>query len=253
MYEEVDMDKKLKENFLEKWNKYFGQADLPLVFYYTNEDVVGIKLKPPLAHRCVFLDIMRAKRGKPVAFDRESTGCSGGKRYFGFTKEIMPDFEYFLSCGKKGLEGERYKKNPDIVREVMKRMPTFEAPGQYIVFKRFDLIEEEEIPEVVIFFDVPDVISGLFTLANFDRIEENVKAPFGSGCSSIVLYPYLEKMSKDPKCILGSFDISARPYINRNMLSFSVPFSRFQEMVRNMDESFLITKSWERIRKRIGR
>jgi uncharacterized protein (DUF169 family) len=248
---EGEMDGELKRQFLDKWEKYFGKANLPVVFYYTDEDMGHIKPKPPVGHRCVFMDVMKASRGKPIALDKDSIGCAGGKRYLGFSKEIMPDFEYFLSCGKEGLQGERYKKSPEIVREIMKRMPTFEAPARYIVFKRIDLLDEAERPEVVIFFDTPDVISALFTLANFDKIEDNVKVPFGAGCSSIVLYPYLERSSPDPKCILGSFDISARSYLNKHMLSFSLPFERFKEMVQNMDKSFLITKSWERIKRRI--
>ncbi len=104
---------------------------------------------------------------------------------------------------------------------------------------------------MVIFFDAPDVISGLFTLANFYVIEDNVGSPFSAGCSTLVLYPYLERYSPNPKCILGSFDISARLHINKNMLSFSLPFERFKKMVQNMDQSFLTTKSWERIKRRI--
>ncbi|MCX7856737.1 MAG: DUF169 domain-containing protein [Deltaproteobacteria bacterium] len=245
------MDKIKKEEFLKKWSEYFPNANLPIVFYYTNEDRNHMKIKHNATHRCVFIDIMKALKGKTIVFDKESTGCMGGKIYFGFSKEIMPDFEYFLSCGKKGLEGERYKKTPELVREFMKNMPTFDAPGRYIIFKRIDMLEDGEVPEAVIFFDFPDVISGLFTLANFDRAEDNVRVPFGSGCSSIVFYPYLEKFSRDPKCILGSFDVSARPYMRKDYMSFSIPFQRFVQMLENMDESFLITKSWEEIKKRI--
>ena len=28
------MDQQLKKTFVEKWKKYFGNADLPFVFYY---------------------------------------------------------------------------------------------------------------------------------------------------------------------------------------------------------------------------
>jgi len=85
------------------------------------------------------MDIIKVLKGKPIALDKDSIGCMGGKRYLGFSKEIMPDFEYFLSYGKEGLEGERYKKSPETGKEIMKRMPTFEAPAGYIVFKRIDL------------------------------------------------------------------------------------------------------------------
>ena len=63
-----------------------------------------------------------------MSFSEGSLGCFGGKKYFGFSQRIMPNFEYFLSCGIPGeLEGERYKKSPEIVKAAMKRMPVFEA------------------------------------------------------------------------------------------------------------------------------
>jgi len=35
----------------------------------------------------------------------------------------MPHFEYFLSCGIPGkLEGERYKKSPELVKEFRARI-----------------------------------------------------------------------------------------------------------------------------------
>ena len=34
------------------------------------------------------------------------------------------------------LEGERYKKTPEMVKETMEGWPVFKAPGRFIVFKR---------------------------------------------------------------------------------------------------------------------
>jgi hypothetical protein len=47
------------------------------------------------------------------------------------------------------------------------------------------------------------------------------------------------------------FDISARPFVDKYELSFSVPMKKLETMVNNMDESFLITGSWGKIKKRI--
>jgi len=49
------------------------------------------------------------------------------------------------------------------------------------------------------------------------------------------------------------FDVSARPCVPEMILTFSVPMKRFEVMVRNMDESFLITGSWDRVKNRIKR
>ena len=112
------------------------------------------------------------------------------------------------------MEGERYKKSPAIVKEVMKNMPSFKAPAEYIVFKRWDKIDAYDNPDVVIFFAPPDVLSGVFTLASFDEIEpEGVFAPFAAGCSTIVTHPVFEKSAKRPRAVLGMFDVSARPSV----------------------------------------
>jgi len=131
-------------------------------------------------------------------------------------------------------------------------VPEFEAPGRFIVFKRWDMLEESDKPDVVVFFARPDVLSGFFTLANFDVGELNgVFCPFSAGCGYIVQYPYLEKESDCPRAVLGMFDVSARPFVFGDILSFSVPVNKFIMMVENMEESFLITGSWKKIQNRI--
>jgi hypothetical protein len=78
-------------------------------------------------------------------------GCFGGK-ISGFFNRLAPDFEYFLSCGIPGkLEGERYKKSPELVKELLERWPKFKAPARFIVFKRWDKLEVADNPDVVIF------------------------------------------------------------------------------------------------------
>lgn len=248
------MDAGFKQEFVERWKKYFRGAELPISFYYTDEPAGCERVKSPKGHVCVIGVLARVRMGRSLCFDADSIGCGGGKRYLGYTQEIMPDFEYFLSCGIPGkLEGERYKKSPGLVKEVMKRMPEFKAPRRFIVFKRWDSLGEADEPEVVIFFAQPDVLSGLFTLANFDELEPNgVFAPFSAGCGSIVQYPYLERDAARPRCVLGMFDVSARPWVPENTLSFAAPMTKFASMVSQMGESFLITPSWAKVRKRIS-
>jgi hypothetical protein len=182
-------------------------------------------------------------------------GCVGGKRYLGFESKLAPNFEFFLSYGIPGkLEGERYKKSPELVKEHMKHQRPSKAPGDYIVFKRFDKMENGDKPLVVIFFASPDVLSGIFTLANFDATQPNgVIAPFCAGCGSIVDFPLKELQSPEPRAVLGMFDVSARPCVPSTVLTFAVPWSKYVHMVDNMGESFLITKSWNKVRARMKR
>jgi len=247
------MDMQLKERFLERWKKYFDQADLPIAFYYSNESGNLELVKPPSGHQCFIGVLSSVRKGVSLSFNANSMGCPGGKRYVGFTEEIMPNFEYFLSCGIPGkLEGERYKKTPELVKEAVKKFPVFKAPAQFIIFKRWDKLDPADHPEVVIFFAPPDVLSGLFTLTNFDEAEPNgIFTPFAAGCGTIVQYPYLEKDSTRPRGVLGMFDVSARPFVPKETLSLALPMKKFQRMIENMDESFLITPSWDKVRGRI--
>ena len=47
------------------------------------------------------------------------------------------------------------------------------------------------------------------------------------------------------------FDVSARPYVKDGTLSFAAPLKKFERLVADMDESFLITGSWEKVARRI--
>lgn len=247
------MDLNMKAHFTAKWAEYFYGADLPFVFYYSDRSNDVPVISKPSGHQCLIGVLNKVRRGVPLCFNADSIGCGGGKRYLGYAKKIMPDFKYFLSCGiEGGMEGERYKKTPEIVTALMDKMPEFKAPAKYIIFKRWDQLTEEDHPEVVIFFAYPDLLSGLFTLAGFEEDHaEAVIAPFAAGCGSIVLYPYLEKQNHHQRAVIGMFDVSARPYIGRNELSFAIPMEKFERMIGDMDESFLITPSWEKVKNRL--
>jgi uncharacterized protein (DUF169 family) len=227
---------------------------MPIAFYYTDNAGDDKPFRVAEGQHCFIGDLAVVRQGQTLRFDTKSLACFGGKRYLGFTQNLMPNFEYFLSCGIPGkLEGERYKKTPELVKELLQSMPTFKAPAEFIVFKRWDLLEEADHPQVVIFFATPDVLSGLFTLANFDEpTNEAVFCPMGAGCGTIVQYPLKESQSDHPRAVLGMFDVSARPGVDPNSLTLAVPMQKFEQMVDNMDESFLITGSWEKVRNRFA-
>jgi hypothetical protein len=247
------MDPSFSSFFLSRWDKYFPGADLPISYSYIDTPLEQ-DLKDTLNQdRCLIGNLPRVQDGHSFVYDSHSPGCSGGKRYSGFSTKLRPNFEYFLSCGIPGeLEGERYKQSPQLVEQYLKIHPPFKAPGKYLVFKRFDRLIPGEDPFAVIFFASPDVLSGLFALANYDRSDPHgVVTPMGSGCATIINYPWQEAHSENPACILGMFDVSARPAVPGGKLTFTIPMQRFEQMVHYMDESFLITKSWDLVRKRL--
>ena len=247
------MNIEIRDHFIAQWKKYFNNADLPLTFYYTDDPVNATVLTSTGNWSCLICELQKVRAGESLAFNSESLKCGGAKRYLGFTDRMRPNFEYFLSCGIENvMEGERYIRTPALVEELMKNQKKLNIRGKYIIFKRWDKLDENDNPDVVIFFAASDILSGLFTLANYDQSEPNSTfTPFGAGCGSIVYFPYIEKDSRRPRAVIGMFDVSARPCVPAGLLTFSVPMVKFTQMISYMDESFLITDSWKKVQKRI--
>jgi uncharacterized protein (DUF169 family) len=247
------MDKQFSEHFVQQWKKYFADSELPITFYYTDQPHQEDLNASQNENRCLIGNLKRVREGFPFVYDRSTPGCAGGKRYTGFAQSLSGKFEYFLSCGIPGeVEGERYKRTPELVEHYLTSHPPFSAPGSHLVFKRWDKLGGDEEPQAVIFFAQGDVLAGLFTLANYDFEEpDGVVAPMGSGCGSIVNFPLEQAHAERPRCVLGMFDVSARPHVGGNELTFAIPFERFKQIVSYMDESFLITGSWDTVRARL--
>ena len=81
-----------------------------------------------------------------------------------------------------------------------------------------------------------------------------ITAKFGSGCSSIFSEATLENSKNGKRTFIGLFDPSVRRYIHENILSFTIPMSRFREMYYTIQDSCLSnTPAWGKIRERICR
>ncbi|MDG6257154.1 MAG: DUF169 domain-containing protein [Methanomicrobiaceae archaeon] len=249
------MDATLRDTFLQRWERYFPGADLPITFEIGGS-TEGIGRAPaPKGWKCFVCDLAKVRQGTSLVFDADAIGCRGARFYLGYDTERFPDFRYFLSHGKPGVvEGERYKRTPEIVDELDHDHVRIPAEGKDIVFKRWDRLTGADNPDAAVFFARPEVLSGLFTLANFDQADPNgVICPFGAGCSSIVYYPLLEQRSENPRAVLGMFDPSARPCVPPDILTIAFPMQRFEQLIGYMEESFLTTGTWEKVRKKIAR
>jgi uncharacterized protein (DUF169 family) len=247
------LDIEIQKKFEGLWAKYFGDADLPIVLFYTDQAPDPSRDRLAVVPRCVIAGLHQVRRGSTLFLDTNVNFCRGGRRFLGLGGELRRNFDHFLACGIPGkLEGERYKKTPELAREITALRPPFTSPARYAAFRRWDKLAEADHPEVVIFLAEADVLAGLFTLANFDEGLDGVIAPFGAGCSAIAHYPYLENQSDHPRAVLGMFDISARQYVSPGELSFAVPMKKFSKMIDNMEESFLITDAWAKLQNRIS-
>lgn len=243
------------EQFVRDWTRYFPGADLPIVFSYVDDPGGGQPAEAATGHRCFICDLGRVRKGVNMIFGQSTLGCSGAKRYLGFSNEAVESLDDFLACGIPGeLEGLRLKKTPDIAREQRAAVPRFEAPAEYLAARRIDGLEPGDEPQVAVFFAEPDVLAALYTLAGYDDARPDaVVAPFGAGCATIVQYPFQQAGTDQPRAVLGMFDISARPCVGANVLTLSVPWKKFVRMAGYMDESFLTTASWETVRARLPR
>jgi len=240
----------------ESWRQFretLGLKESPLGVYYTNDKPEGITAKTGI-HMCMIGLLQNArKKGEPVYFDKEHFGCPGGAYYMGFRDMPMSNIEYFLSCGIPGqMDGERYIKTPELARKYFGIMKPRPAPSTYCVFKSIEKFQEDEKPEVVVFFASADILAGLFTLANYAlESTDAVFTPFGSGCSTLLTYPLKEAEKEQPRAILGMFDVSARPMIEKDVLTFAMPYSVFLKLLENVSGSFLQTESWKKVLQRI--
>ena len=242
---------------LKKYEKFYeslGLREPPLgIFYADKQPEKGLTAKEG-AHVCMIGMLQKARRqGETVYFDADHAGCFGGAYYMGFRDQARPNIEYFLSCGIPGeMEGERYIKTPELAKEYFAAVKPRKAPAKFCIFKPLNKFQAGEDPEVVAFFAPPDILSGLFTLTNYAAERgDAVQIPFSSGCGSILTHPLKQAEKENPRAILGMFDVSARPFVEPNILTFAMPAKLFLTLLDNLDESFLITESWRKVKERI--
>ena len=229
--------------FITNYQEAFGkQAELPIAFWYSDE----IQTPTEKVNGCLFKCMRLVRKGKTISLGSETITCGGGKFYTGFTDmpERVPGFVSLK---------EKYKKTPEMVLDFIQETQVPKTNKAYLHFARIDQISSFDPVEGILFLATPDILSGLATWAYFDNNSRDaVSTPFGSGCCSVVTQAILENKNQGKRTFLGFLDPSVRLYFEENILSFTVPMSRFKEMYHTMRESCLFdTHAWGKIKERL--
>lgn len=244
------MDLQFKEKALKCWEKYFPTTELPIAAFYS-DDLCDAEYqnRPPENSRgytCIFAQMARLHNGCPLAFDADNLGCFGSRQAL-FGGEYLEEATVKLLC-----EIEKFKIDRKQVNMLHEINPKAKPAGKYFIMKPINQLTEKDNPDIYFVFAKADVISALHTLASFDDTRvDNVIVPFGSGCEGVFSFPLEENRSDNPRVVLGGMDTAMRGCVKPEMLTMSMPASRFYRMIDNADASFLNTYIWQGLRRRV--
>lgn len=246
------MNADIRDKFTRLWERYFNHAELPITLQYAAGSGNLPVVEPPQGHRCIITQLLKVRHGESLCLVPTSVPCVGGKRYLMYTDTMPANFECYISHYPDG-RGERYKRLPEQVAHFWDHLPQLPTAGDHLICKRWDRLEEQDEPSAVVFFANADVLSGLFTLVNFDSTAEDaVIAPFGAGCTNLIYYPYREQVNGTGRAVLGLMDPSARKCAKSDLVTFAIPITKFLAIIDQMEESFLATDTWKIIQGRIA-
>lgn len=231
------------KTFIANYREAFGEmTELPVVFWYSDT----LENQTEKINGCFLKEMKKVRDGLTISLNADVIGCGGGKFYTGFTgmPEHVPTFVSIK---------EKYKQTPEMVVEYVDRLGVLPTVYKYLHFARIDKVDTFDAIEGILFLATPDILSGLVTWACFDNNSDDaVVSQFGSGCSATVTQTILENRKGGRKTFIGFFDPSVRPWFEPDILSYSVPMSRFKEMYHTMRNSCLFdTHAWGKIRERI--
>ena len=231
------------QHFIENYRQAFGErVELPIAFWYADTPLAETEK----VNGCFFKAFSKVREGQSISLNASVVTCGGGKFYTGFIDmpEMIPNFVSLK---------EKYKRTPQLVLDFINDLGVSRTDKQFLNFTRIDNLETFEEVEGILFLATPDILSGLATWAYLDNnSEDGVTSTFGSGCSVAVTQTISENRKGGRRTFIGFFDPSVRPHFEANILSYSVPMSRFKEMYATMRDSCLFdTHAWGKVRERI--
>jgi len=232
------------QEFIIKFREAFGDAaPLPVSLAYGATPAAEVKSVP----KCMIGAVSKVRYGDSLTLCADNVLCGGGALYTAFRP--MPErVPVFVS------EVEHYKKTKEMVKDYVDSLGITLTDKPYLNFVRVDKLSSWDDAEAMIFFATPDILSGLCTWSFYDNNDSDaVTTLFASGCASIITFAVNENQNYGRRCFLGMLDPSARPLVPENELTFTIPMSRFKEMLDTMNDSALYQKAFSALKRRINK
>lgn len=232
-----------------------GNMAEPLGIVYSDSPPTNALTPMGRGHDCIINYTRMARtQNKAVYFSADAQGCRGGWVYLGFLLPPPDGIAEFVTTGGTGFEGERYLPAPASMHRFFAALNLQPAPAPYCIIQPLHLFAEDQRPDFVIFHCRGEALTGLCQLAYFALdAHDAVVMPFGAGCSNILAWPQFYQRSGMAKAVVGGVDPSCRPFMKVDELSFTVSFDTFHTMLEAVPHSFLHTKTWSGVRKRIDK
>jgi uncharacterized protein (DUF169 family) len=256
--------------------KTLGLSETPMGLFYTDTEPAEGFTPPPgelptrdreekneidwqqifSSFSCVMQKTWLARKKHAAAYiSAERFGCPGAAFWLGFLKPQSETIIHYVSSGiPDRLPGEHYCESPDELRRIFAEIDPRPAPAKYCVIQPLDLFESDQNPEVVVFFARPESMAGLHQLAAFVTNDpEVVASPWSAACGGLGAWPLKFISEGKTRAVIGGWDPSARIYFKADELSFAVPLPLFQAMLDRFEDSFLMTETWQTVKKKIER
>ncbi len=222
-----------------------------------------------------------ARRGKIAGGSRDTIRCSGGRAALGFETDFSESDEkldHFSALFSKGLRSARYQEayraNINTVREtwqdmfeygerrhcsaelaeewILKGMPRYDIPNEYVLFKPFSSTDSEDNIRAVIFSVNPVELSCLVTFAgSVMHGTDSVQVPQGADCFSIGAFAYDQADKPEPKPVLGMLGADGREVMRKKFrddtLTLTIPAPLFKHLEEEAEDSIFQIPSWQKI------
>lgn len=238
---------------LEQLLHLLGDMEMPLGAYYTNIPPAQGLTPAPGKHECI-INFMRKSRTKNISvfFAADTPACMGGWTYLGFSDENYDKIAHFVSTGLPHTNGEHYMPEPASMYRLFEDMNIQKVSARYCIVKPLNLIQDNEEPDFIIFFVRSERLTGLCHLAYFALNDHQAVAlPFGAGCSGTFAWTRTYQQKGLRRAVIGCTDISCRPYMKTDELSFCVTPDILADMINAAPKSFLMGHSWQGVIKKI--